>query len=145
MEGPLVDKQSIAQGPLVAKPKLKQNSKFFVHGVRPNISLSREVFRETCLSDYHGQGEQMRFFHCPGDHIITEWAYQILKLCSNALVLNLVLEGGYSPKGGATPLSWTQETAVQTAHYNEQQNTRRVVKASWSGNNNLPTDLELHY
>ena len=87
----------------------------------------------------------MQCFHRPGDHIITEWAYQFLKLRSNVLSLKLVLEGGYSPKGGATPLSWTQETEVQTAHYNEQQHTWQVIKASWSGNNKLPTDLKVHY
>ena len=87
----------------------------------------------------------MLFVCRPGDHIITEWAYQILKLRSNALFLKFFLEGGYSPKGGVTSLSWTQETGVQTAHYNEQRNVWRVIKVSWSGNNNLPTDLGLHY
>ena len=80
------------------------------------------------------------FFCRPGDHIITEWAYQIPKLCSNALFLEFILEGGYSPKGGVTPLSWTQETGVQTVYYTEQWNARRLIKASWSGRNSIPIE-----
>ena len=37
----------------------------------------------------------MQSFCCLDDHIITEWAYQILKLRSNALFLKFVFEGGY--------------------------------------------------
>ena len=87
----------------------------------------------------------MRSFCRPGDHMITECVYQILNLCSNALFLKFILEGWYSLKGRAMPLSRIQDTGVQTAHYNEQWNAGRLIKASWSGNSNLPTDLELHY
>ena len=86
---------------LTIDTNLKQNSEFFVHKFWSRISPSREVLGETRLFEYHGQGEQMQFFfRCPEDHIIRKWAYQILKLRSNALFLKFGLEGEYSPKGG---------------------------------------------
>ena len=52
--------------------ELKQNSKLFVHGIQSSISPSREVFWETHLFDYHGKGERMWLFFCPGDSTITK-------------------------------------------------------------------------
>ena len=47
---------------LIFDAKLKQNSKLFVDYVRSSISPSREVFRETHLSDHRGQGERTWLF-----------------------------------------------------------------------------------
>ena len=47
---------------LIINAKLKQNSKLFVDYVRSSISPSREVFRETHLSNHHGQGERTWLF-----------------------------------------------------------------------------------
>jgi hypothetical protein len=131
---------------LIIDAELKQNSESIVHDIRSSTSPSREIFRETHSSDHHGQGERTRLFLCPGDSNSTEWVHKFPTFARpNVLFPTSALEGGYSHNGWVTPLRWHQDTRVQMAQQNEQQKARRVAKALWSGNTNIPNGLELQY
>ena len=107
---------------LIIDAKLKQNSELFVHGVQLGISPPREVFRETHVFDYHGQGEQTQSVLCTGDPSINEWVHQLPTIeGQNALLPTAALEGGYSHKGWVTPLRWHQDTRAQTTRTNIKQ------------------------
>ena len=129
---------------VIIDAKLKQNSELFIHDIPSSTSPSREVFWKTHSFDHCGQGDWIWLFLCPGDSNITEWVHQFPTFeHQNTLFPTTALEDGHPNKGWVTPLCWHQDTRVQMAQQNKQQNKRRVAKSLWSGNTSIPNGLAL--